>query len=98
MAQAADKHGRAPRTLSFKATLQTLEALQPLIAYTSHRGSRHRETLYQEMLSAIAAHQVGDRPDRFEPRKKKRRRMPYDLLMKPRAEAKLDILKGLTKN
>ena len=98
MAQAADKHGRAPRTLSFKATLQTLEAFQPLIAYTSHRGSKHREQLYQELLRAIAAHQVGNRPDRFEPRKKKRRRMPYDLLMKPRAEAKLDILKGLTKN
>ena len=31
MAQAADKHGQHPRTLSFKATAQTTEAFQPFL-------------------------------------------------------------------
>jgi len=98
MAQAAKKHNVQPRTLSFKGTLQTLEAFQPLIAYIGRRGHQLREQFFQELLDAIAVHRVANRPDRFEPRKKKRRRMPYDLLMKPRAEAKLDILKGVSKN
>ncbi len=97
MAQAAEKHDMAPRTISFKGTMQTLEVFQPLIAYTG-KTRRYCEALRNELLSAIAAHRVANRPGRIEPRKKKRRRMPYDLLMKPRAEAKLDILKGLSKN
>ena len=98
MAQAAEKHGVLPRTLSFKGAMQTLEAFQPLIAYIGRHSLQRRERLFQELLDAISAHQVANRPDRFEPRKKKRRRMPYDLLMKPRADAKLDILKGVSKN
>jgi hypothetical protein len=97
-AQAAEKHEVQPRTLSFKGALQTLEAFQPMIALVGIRSRRRRERLYQELLDAISAHQVANRPDRFEPRKKKRRRMPYDLLMKPRHEAKLDILKGVSNN
>lgn len=97
MAQAAEKHDVPPRNLSFKGALQTLEAFQPLIAYTNASG-KHREYLFDELLDAISAHQVANRPDRFEPRKKKRRRMPYDLLMKPRSEVKLDILKQVREN
>jgi hypothetical protein len=33
-------------------------------------------------------HIVGDRPDRYEPRVKKRRAKEYDLMNKPRAEYK----------
>ena len=98
MAQAADKHHVQPRTLSFKGAVQTLEAFQPLLAYAGGRSHQFREQLFQELLDAIATHQVANRPDRIEPRKKKRRRMPYDLLMKPRTEAKRDILKGVSKN
>ena len=98
MAQAAEKHALLPRTLSFKGAIQTLEAFQPLIAYLGQRSSMCRQRLYQELLDAISVHRVADRPDRFEPRKKKRRRTPYDLLMKPRHEAKLDILKGFSEN
>ena len=97
MAQAAEKYDLQPRSISFKGTMQTLEMLQPLIAFRG-RSRAERESLYQELLNIIVAHRVANRPDRFEPRKKKRRRMPYDLLTKPRAEAKLDIIKGLSKN
>jgi len=46
----------------------------------------------EELLLAIARHSVGNRPDRVEPRKLKRRPKPYDLLNKPRKKArKLEI-------
>ena len=98
MAQAAEKRGILPRTLSFKGAMQTLEAFQPLIAYLGQRSLTYRQHLYQELLDALSIHRVANRPDRFEPRKKKRRRSPYDLLTKPRQEAKRDILKGVSKN
>jgi len=48
--------------------------------------------LIDEMLLAIARHDVGNRPDRIEPRAVKRRPKPYSLLTKPRALArKLEI-------
>jgi len=98
IAQAASKHDMKPRSISFKGAIQTLEAFQPVIAIQAHHNSRFRADLYQQLLDAIAIHRVADRPDRFEPRRKKRRPKPYDRLMKPRHEAKRDILKGLTEN
>lgn len=93
MAQAASQYGVSPRSISFKATLQMLEAFQSLIASQAHRGLSHRESLYQEVLRAIAQHGVADRPDRFEPRAAKRRPKNYNRLTKPRKEMKLDMLK-----
>ena len=52
--------------------------------------------LYQELLDAIAVHRVADRPDRFEPRRKKRRNDRYPRLTKPGHEAKRDMLKGVS--
>src|SRR5262249_44082793 len=42
MAQAAARAGVAPRSISFTAALQVLEAFRPLIAYRAHRGAGHR--------------------------------------------------------
>jgi hypothetical protein len=95
IAQAASQHGIQPRSISFKGTVQTLEAFQPLIAIQGERNSAHRQSLYQKLLDAIAAHRVAGRPDRFEPRQRKRRQKKYDRMMKPRHEIKRDILKGL---
>jgi hypothetical protein len=55
MAQAASRYGIPPRSIGFKETLKVLEAFQPLIAYQAHRGFRHRESLYWQVLRAIAA-------------------------------------------
>ena len=98
IAQAAVKHGIVPRTISFKGAVQTLEAFQPVIAIQGERNSATRHHLYQQLLDAIATHRVADRPDRFEPRRRKRRPKPYDRLMKPRHQAKHDILNGLRDN
>ena len=93
MAQAAAGDAVPPRSISFKATLQVLEAFRPLIAYGVHRGAGHRAALYEQMLRAIAVHRVADRPDRFEPRMAKRRPKRYDRLTRPREEIKLRMLK-----
>ena len=97
MAQAATKHGIEPRTISFKGTLQTLEAFQPLIDF-QRRDAAFRDALYQQLLDAVALHRVANRPDRFEPRYRKRRSKRYAELKMPRHEAKLAILKGVSKN
>lgn len=95
MAQAANKHDIEPRTISFKGAVQTLEAFQPLIATQGDRGGTHRLHLYQKLLDAVATHRVADRPDRFEPRQRKRRQKKYDRMMKPRNELKREMQKGV---
>ena len=93
MAQAAAGAGIAPRSVSFKATLQVLEAFRPLIDDQAHRGAGRRAVLYKQVLRAITAHRVADRPDRFEPRVAKRRPEKYDRLTRPRAEIKRQMRK-----
>lgn len=98
IAQAASQHDIEPRSISFKGAIQILEAFQPLIAIQADRDSMRRQILYEHILNAIATHRVADRPNRFEPRLRKRRSKKYDRMMKPRHEIKRDILKGLTEN
>jgi hypothetical protein len=85
MAQAAHVHGKHPRRLSFLRTLRTLEAFRPLLA---HAHADALPELYRELLRAVAAHEVGNRPDRLEPRQRKRRPKPYNLMTEPRAKAR----------
>jgi Transposase DDE domain len=94
-AQAAIKHGIEPRTISFKGTLQTLEAFQPVIALQGEHNSAFRHFLYHCLLDAIAKHRVADRPDRFEPRLRKRRPKHYGFLRKPRRDTKRDMRNGV---
>ena len=98
MAQAAVKYDIEPRSISFKGAVQTLEAFQPVIALQGQQDTAFRRILYQHLLDAIANHRVADRPDRYEPRRTKRRPKPYDRLMKPRWEAKRDMAKGFREN
>jgi len=98
MAQAAVTHGMEPRAISFKGAMQTLEAFQPMLERHADEDSAHRTHLYQSLLRAVATHRVADRPNRFEPRAKKRRRNHYDWLTKPRAEMKRQMAKGVSKN
>jgi hypothetical protein len=92
MAPAAANEGVPPRSISFKAALQVLEAFRPLIAHQAHRGPGHRAALYRHMLRAIAVHRVADRLDRFEPRMAKRRPKRYNRLTRPRQKIKLEML------
>jgi len=93
MAQAAARHEIPPRSISFTGAMQTLEAFRPLLAARATTG---RRDLCQELLDAIATHRVADRPDRFEPRLKKRRKDYCGWFSKPRAELKRQMAKRLT--
>ena len=96
MAQAALKHGLEPRTISFKGALRLLEEFQRLLDYQAGRGAAHRGRVYSMLLDCIAAHRVADRPDRFEPRLRKRRPKHYAYLRKPRRVIKSEMAKGIT--
>jgi hypothetical protein len=98
MARAADKIDAEPRTISFKMTLQTLKAFQPVFAHLECCSSKFRQQLYDQMIEAVAVHRVGDRPDRFEPRQRKQPpRKQHEFLKVHRNEAKRQILAGLRK-
>jgi hypothetical protein len=89
MVEAAESHGAEPRELSFKGAMQTMRAFAEAIRSC---GPPRRVELQEEQLRAIAAHRVGDRPDRVEPRAKKRRPKPHRLLTVPRHEARKQLL------
>lgn len=96
IAQSAARHAMSPRSLSFKATMQILEAFQPYLA-TITQSQQSRQALYEQVLDSITLHPIANRPGRFEPRLRKRRFKKYDYMMKSRNETKLDILKQLKK-
>ena len=95
IAQAAVTHDIMPRSISFKGALQTLEAFQPVMEMHAAADRAGSIQLLHILLDAIATHRVADRPDRFEPRLKKRREVYYDWLTKPRAEIKSKMAKGV---
>jgi hypothetical protein len=91
MAAAASAHGLCPRQLSFASALQILEAFRWLILWCEER--RQLEVV-AVVLAALAAHQVGHRPGRVEPRRIKRRCDKYQNLGKPRPQARAELLGG----
>ncbi len=95
IAQAAHKHHLEPRSLSFKGAIQTLEAFQPVIALQGEHDAVRRLSLYHDLLDAIATHRVADRPDRYEPRAKKRHHRNFAYLRKPRPQIKREMAQGL---
>src|ERR1019366_7695734 len=68
--------------LSFKGTVDTLRQWTPLFAPAIFAFKRARK----ERLRIIAADQLPDRPNRHEPRARKRRPKAYSLLTRPRRQ------------
>lgn len=85
MAQAAERHEALPRQISFTGAVQTLNAFDFSLRTAT---PRLQSEIYQRLLSAIAAHRVGNRPDRVEPRALKRRKKNYPLLTQARQQAR----------
>jgi DDE family transposase len=83
LAAAAFQADVEPWTVSFKGALQTISHLLPLLA-----TAVSTESWCQAVLEAIATHLVGNRPDRFEPRVKKRRPKKYKFMREPRENYK----------
>lgn len=80
MLEAAWEHSVELDRLSFKGTVDTLRQWTPLFAPAMFAFRRAR----QELLRIIAADQVPDRPNRSEPRVRKRRPKSYQMLTRPR--------------
>jgi hypothetical protein len=68
MAVSSQKAGVEPWQLSFKGALQTLAAFLPMLY-----SDVSLDNWCTAFVAAIATHTVGDHPDRYEPRVKKRR-------------------------
>mgnify|MGYP006295388247 FL=1 len=83
VAIAAFTSGVEPWRVSFKGSLQTINRLLPLLS-----SRVLTDDWCAGLLAAIATHEVGNRPDRSEPRVRKRRPKPYPLMTKPRDEYK----------
>ena len=97
MAQAAARHDIPPRSISYTGAMQTLDAFRPVRELRAAAGAARRLRLCHDLLDAIAAHRVADRPDRFEPRLKKRRKDYCGWFTEPRAELKRKMAKGMNK-
>lgn len=82
MLEAAWTHSVELERLSFKGTVDTLRQWTPLLAPSMFAFKRARA----ELLRVIAADPVPLRPNRSEPRARKRRPKCYQLLTRPRHE------------
>ena len=89
MAQAAAQAQLRPDEISFTGALQTVRAFAEALA---DAAAERWPALYAVLLAAVASHRVGDRPDRVEPRKRKRRPKHYPYLMQPRDEARKALM------
>lgn len=79
MAQVAESAGRNPRELSVAGTVQALAAFAEVLDTAAG---------YASFVRVVLAYRVGNRPDRVEPRARKRRPKPYPPLTTPRTHAR----------
>jgi hypothetical protein len=91
IARAAQAHELEPGQISFKGALQTLNVFGGVLPLA---GAGNADAAYPAFLEAIASHRVGHRPDRYEPRKVKRRAKPIGWLTVPRNVAQQRFAAG----
>jgi len=92
MAQAALQAQVCPDEISFTGALQTLNAFLPQLP--ALQTPEEVQAFWDVVLWAVGVHRVGNRPDRSEPRKVKRRPKNYKRLNEPRAAARERLRKG----
>jgi len=95
MAQAARATGARPDEVSFKGAVQATNAFLPKLqgARTAEEAAR----LWRRLIELIGRRRVGNRPDRVEPRRVKRRPKNFAKLKVPRAEARRRLMKDATR-
>ena len=84
------KGGCAGRT-SFKGTIQYMISFRAVFSVTTPQQKR---VLLKQLLDLIATQEVPYRPNRLEPRVKKRRPKKYNLMNKPRVELRAALIGG----
>ena len=93
MAEACSKYGSNPNCVSFKGTIQLLNACMPYFI----QGQISNDVLYDFMLRSLVKNKVGNRPGRCEPRVVKRRSKPFRTLKKPRHIEKERLISKMEK-
>jgi len=91
MAQAAVVAAVRADEVSFTGALQTLNAFLPELRGV--QSAEEAEVLWEVLLGAVGKHRVGQRPDRYEPRKVKRRPKNFPRLREPREAARRRLRK-----
>lgn len=91
MLQSAQESGHPPRRLSFTAAMQSIAASWLVVVLSEDSVAAN---LVKAALANLPGHVIGHRPGRVEPRAVKRRPKPHDLLTKPRAQARAELLTG----
>jgi hypothetical protein len=84
MLEAAEQHAKDPLRLSLAGAIATIRQWSPM--FSSLRSTRQRRAALQRFFSCIADDVLPWRPDRVEPRARKRRPKNYQLLNKPRRQ------------
>jgi hypothetical protein len=92
IAREAQDLGCEPRELSFAGAWQAVRAFGERLLGA---GAARAEELHEWLLLVVGCHQVGDRPDRVEPRARKRRPKDGAYLTKPREQARAELLHGV---
>lgn len=85
MAESARRHGVLPRRLSFQGARQMLEGFRVELNGASPEAVEGLIAVQLRMMSKLS---TGDRPDRYEPRVRKRRAKAYPLMHTPRKRSK----------
>lgn len=83
MWQAAAQHGKDLHRLSFAGTLYRWRTTMPLLI--QHRSPADTLRMIEYLLLWVANDKVPDRPNRLEPRRRKRRPKEYSLMQHPRS-------------
>ncbi len=91
MVRAALSVGLCPRQLSFKGALQTVNGFTPALVLAEGAVVL---ALLEALWVSVAAHGVGKRPNRVEPRAVKRRPKAHKLLRVPRPKARKRLESG----
>jgi hypothetical protein len=92
LARAAQDLGCLPRELSFAGALQAVRAFGERLL---EADATQAQQLHEWLLLVVCCHQVGDRPDRVEPRARKRRPKHGAYLTKPRQQARAELRSGV---
>lgn len=85
MARAAEEAGLLPLQVSFKGALQMVQAFAAVL-WTAE--VEELAEILRRLRAALREHRVGDRPNRCEPRRRKRRPKHYPLLSESRQQAR----------
>ena len=91
MVRAALSKGLCPRQLSFTGALQAVNGFTPALVFAEGAVV---VAWRAALLESVAAHRVGQRPNRVEPRAVKRRPKAHKLLRVPRIKARKRLESG----